>query len=123
MHRWCAILISVVFVAACSSSNSSDPDLEAWTREVRVLTPARLGDRDYDEIAALEEQESIGTLGEAQAINIAKDRLRRAAARLDADAVVVVACGSNVRPMDEMSQRSMVPAVICQGVAIRWRSR
>jgi uncharacterized protein YbjQ (UPF0145 family) len=123
MHRWCGILIIVAVAAACSSSSGSDPDLEAWTREVRVLTPAQVGNRDYDQIAALEEQESIGTQSEAQAISIAKDRLRRAAARLDADAVVVVDCGSNVRPMDEMSRRSMVPAVICQGVAIRWRSR
>jgi hypothetical protein len=123
MIRWCVILTIVAVAAACSSSSGSEPDLEAWTREVRVLTPGQVGNRDFDQIAALEEQEAIGTLGEAQAISIAKDRLRRAAAKLDADAVVVDDCGSNVRPMDELSQRPMAPAVICQGVAIRWRSR
>ena len=125
MHRWRGffIVVAVAVAAACSSSSGSDPDLEAWTREVRVLTPAQVGDREFEEIAALEERERVGFEGETRAADTAKDRLRRRAAKLDADAVVIVACGLNVRSMEEVYQRTVEPTVICQGVAIRWRDR
>jgi hypothetical protein len=106
----------------CSSSGSSDADLEAWTREVRVIAPQQIGDREYEEVANLEETVSIGAMGEESAVSTAKENLRRRAAKLDADAVVIIACGKNVRSAQPDQMRSMGPEVICQGVAIRWKS-
>lgn len=117
---WCG----AIFLAGvgCSSSTSSDSDLNAWTREVRVITPQQIGDREYEEVANLEERESIGAFGEGNAVSSAKEALRRNAARLDADAVVIIACGENVRPMQTDRPTSMGREVVCQGVAIRWKS-
>lgn len=112
----------IVVAAGCSSSNPPDRDLEAWTREVRVMTPQQIGDREYEEVANLEETESLGAFGEEQAVRTAKDRLRRRAAKLDADAVVIVACGQNVRPVEPDHLRTAGPEVVCRGVAIRWTS-
>ena len=115
------VAVSVVLVS-CSSSTSSDPDLDAWTREVRVITPDQVGNRQYEEITGLEEQQRIGTMGEDGAISTAKNRLRRRAAELDADAVVIIACGRNVRPIEDDPFMSTEPMVVCHGVAIRWKN-
>ena len=117
---WCGVLLVVAI--GCSSSSSTDADLEAWTREVRVMTPQQIGDREYEEVASLEEKVAITTMGEENAVSTAKGNLRHRAAKLDADAVVIVACGQNVRSSDTNSMRSMGPEVVCQGVAIRWKS-
>ena len=120
----CAMASAVMF--GCGSSRSADPDLDAWEREVRIITPAQLGDRQYEELGGLlEEREQIRSSyeGEEQAIDTAKRRLRRRAAELDADAVVIIECGRLVRPMDPMEQRNAPGGgaeVICHGVAIRW---
>ncbi len=117
-----ALLFAVVAAAAwgCSSS-SSDPNLDAWTREVRAISVAQIGDRQFEEIAQLEEQETLrqGSY-EEDAISRAKDRLRRRAAQLDADAVVIVACDRNVKPIVEDVAPHNDPVVVCHGVAIRW---
>jgi hypothetical protein len=115
-------VVATVATTACSSSTTADPDLDAWTREVRVLTPAQVGDRRFDEIGVLEEEEPVGYQGEERAAAAAKERLRRAAARLDADAVVILECERHARSMDEMDRRSLEAAVVCRGVAIRWTS-
>ena len=115
------VVVSIV-LASCSSSTSSDPDLDAWTREVRVITPGQVGERQYEEISGLEEQERIGMAGEEQAISSAKQRLRRRAAKLDADAVVIIACGRNVRAINDNPMPATEPMVVCHGVAIRWKS-
>lgn len=115
------VVVSIV-LASCSSSTSSDPDLDAWTREVRVITPDQVGSRQYEEISGLEEQERIGVSGEDAAISIAEQRLRRRAAKLDADAVVIVACGRNVRAINDNPMPATEPMVVCHGVAIRWKS-
>jgi len=122
MKKLLVLVTLLVVVAGCSSSGSSsnDENLEAWTREVDVLTPDRVGDRQYEELAGLEEQERIGQMGEDSAISNAKHRLRRRAAKLDADAVVIVACGRNVRPIEEDPMPNPEPMVVCHGVAIRW---
>lgn len=120
MRLFPALAVLLIIVSSCSSSSSSDPNLDAWTREVVILTPDRLGDRQYEELAGLEEQERIGNLGEDSAISNAKHRLRRRAAKLDADAVVIVACGRDVRPIEPDPMPSPEPTVVCQGVAIRW---
>jgi hypothetical protein len=114
------VAVSIV-LTSCSSSTSSDPDLDAWTREVRVITPDQVGDRQYEEISGLEEQERIGAMGEDQAISTAKQRLRRRAAALDADAVVIIACGRNVRPIEDDRLMHKEPTVVCHGIAIRWK--
>jgi hypothetical protein len=116
----CAALLALAF--GCSSS-TSDPNLDAWEREVKVLTPAQVGDRQYEELGGLlEEREPMrsGFGGEEEAVDAARQKLRRRAAELDADAVVIVECGRHVRSIDEGSRSSMVPEVVCHGVAIRW---
>jgi len=120
MQRYLVFGVLIVAAFGCSSSASTDPDLDAWTREVRIIEPHQIGDRQYEEVASLEEKESIGTFGEDNAVSAAKDNLRRRAAKLDADAVVIVACGRNVRSVEPNQMRSMGPEVVCQGVAIRW---
>lgn len=119
---WLFFAVASVATTGCSSSTTADPELEAWTREVRVLTPAQVGDRRFDEIGVLEEEEPVGYQGEERAVAAARERLRRAAARLDADAVVIVECGRHARSMDEMDRRSIEAVVACRGVAIRWTS-
>ena len=114
-----AILLAAI---GCSSSSSTDSDLEAWTHEVRVIAPHQIGDREYEEVATLEEKERIGTFGEESAMRTAKENLRRRAAKLDADAVVIIACGQNVRSAEPNQLKSVDPEVVCQGVAIRWKS-
>jgi hypothetical protein len=122
MKKSLALAVLVVIVSSCSSSSSSssDADLDAWTREVVILTPDRLGDRQYEELAGLEEQERIGHMGDESAISNAKHRLRRRAAKLDADAVVIVACGRDVTPIEADPMPSPEPTIVCHGVAIRW---
>lgn len=122
MARYFVLGVLILAAFGCSSSTSTDPDLDAWTREVRVIEPHQIGDRDYEEVASLEEKESIGTFGEDNAVSAAKDNLRRRAAKLDADAVVIVACGQHVRSVEPNQMKSMGPEVVCQGVAIRWKS-
>jgi len=114
------VTVSVV-LASCSSSKSSDHNVDAWTNEVRVITPDQVGDRQYEEISGLEEQERIGTMGEDNAVSTAKSRLRRRAAELDADAVVIIACGRNVRPIEDDRVMYREPTVVCHGMAIRWK--
>ena len=119
------LLFVVVVVAVCGCSSSSDPDLDAWTQEVKAISVAQIGDRQFEEIAQLEELERVisGSTKE-NAISAAKYRLRRRAAELDADAVVIVACDTNVQPI-EVATRDQVapphePVVVCHAVAIRW---
>lgn len=116
------VAISVV-VLSCSSSKSSDPDLDAWEREVEILSPAQVADRQYEELGGLlEEKVAIGPgYGtEEQAVDTARRRLRRRAAERDADAVVVFECGRLVRPVEQPSLPDMGPEVVCHGAAIRW---
>jgi hypothetical protein len=116
----CAALL--LLFAGCSSS-SSDPDLDAWEKEVRIITPAGVGERQYEELGGLlEERETIqGNFGgEDHAIEVARRNLRRRAAERDADAVVIVECGRHVQLVEGTSLPSSVPEVVCHGVAIRW---
>lgn len=109
-----------------SGCASSDPDDDAarWAREVRVLRPEQVGDRAYDVRGQLEERVLIGVSGETGARSEAEQRLRYRAAKLDADAVVIVGCeiiGDSrgaARPTEEFA---LAPTLVCQGVAIRWR--
>jgi hypothetical protein len=121
MRKGVALAILFFAVSGCSSSTTPDPNLDAWTREVRVITPDQVGDRQYEELSGLEEQERIGVSGEEDAISSAKQRLRRRAAKLDADAVVIIACGRNVRPIDDDPMPTAWSTVVCHGVAIRWK--
>jgi hypothetical protein len=117
----CAALSFLVL--GCSSSKSSDPNLDAWEREVKIISPSQIGDRQYEEVGGLlESREPLrsGYGSEEQAIDTAERNLRRQAAKLDADAVVIIECGRHVRPVEEMRVPSTGPEIICHGAAIRW---
>ena len=123
MKRIMASVALSLVMLGCGSSKSADPDLDAWQREVRVISPAAVGERQYEELGGLLEsreviQASYGS--EDQAIDSAKRDLQRQAARLDADAVVIIECGRNVRPAEETTMPKTGPEIICHGVAIRW---
>jgi hypothetical protein len=111
-----------MLAAGCASSDQDD-DAARWAREVRVLRPEQVGDRSYDVLGQLEERIVIGVSGEDGARSEAEQRLRYRAAKLDADAVVMIGCDrigdsrSQARPTDEFA---MAPTLVCQGVAIRW---
>jgi hypothetical protein len=123
MRRISACAALSLLVLGCSSSNSSDPNLDAWEREVRIISPAQVGERQYEELGGLlESREPIRTAygGEDEAIDTARRDLRRRAAMLDADAVVIVECGRHVRPVEESNVPSLGPEIVCHGVAIRW---
>jgi hypothetical protein len=81
------------------------------------MTPEQLSasGNQYEELGFLEERISIGVGGEEGAETEAEQRLRYRAAKLDADAVVMLGCG---RARDRQAQMS--PEMLCQGVAIRW---
>jgi uncharacterized protein YbjQ (UPF0145 family) len=123
MKRIVACAALSLLMLGCSSSKSADPNLDAWQREVDIISPAAVGERQYEELGGLlEAREVIRTSygSEDQAINTAKRDLQRQAAKLDADAVVIVECGRHVRPAEETNIPSMGPEIICHGVAIRW---
>jgi hypothetical protein len=112
-----------MLMAMGCGSTSSDPDLDAWEQEVRILSPSQVGERQYEELGGLLEvrepiRASYGS--EDQVIDTAKRNLRRQAAKIDADAVVIVECGRDIRPMEESNLPSTGPEVVCHGVAIRW---
>jgi hypothetical protein len=112
-----------LMVLGCGSSKSADPNLDAWEREVAVIPPSAVAERQYEEIGGLLESKEVirASYGsEDQAIDSAKRDLRRQAAKLDADAVVIVECGRHVRPVEETNLPSMGPEVVCHGFAIRW---
>ena len=123
MKRIVACAALSLLMSGCSSSKSADPNLDAWEREVEVISPGAVGERQYEELGGLlETREVIRATyrSEDQAIDTAKRDLRRQAARLDADAVVIIECGRHVRPVEETNVPSMGPEVVCHGVAIRW---
>lgn len=112
-----------LLMLGCSSSKSADPNLNAWQREVDIISPGAVGERQYEELGGLLEAKEVirASYGsEDQAIDTAKRSLQRQAAKLDADAVVIIECGRHVRPAEETNLPSTGPEVICHGVAIRW---
>ena len=123
MKRIVACAALSLLMLGCSSSNSADPNLDAWQREVDIISPGAVGERQYEELGGLLESKEVirATYGsEDQAIDTAKRNLQRLAAKLDADAVVNIECGRHVRPAEETNLPSTGPEVICHGVAIRW---
>jgi hypothetical protein len=114
---------AVLFLALGCASTSSDPNVDAWEKEVRILAPSQLGDRQYEELGGtLETKKAVRSSygGEDAAIDAARRELRRRAAELDADAVVVYECGRHVRPIEEDMMPKTGPEIVCHGVAIRW---
>lgn len=123
MRRIVACAALSLLMLACSSSKSADPNLDAWQKEVDIISPGAVGERQYEELGGLlESKEVIRTSygSEDQAIDTAKKNLQRQAARLDADAVVIIECGRHVRPAEGTNLPNTGPEVICHGVAIRW---
>ena len=123
MKRIVACTALSLLMLGCSSSKSADPNLDAWQREVDIISPGAVGERQYEELGGLLESKEVirATYGsEDQAIDTAKRNLQRQAAKLDADAVVIIECGRHVRQAEETNLPSTGPEVICHGVAIRW---
>jgi uncharacterized protein YbjQ (UPF0145 family) len=123
MKRIMACAALPLLMLGCSSSKSADPNLDAWQREVQIISPAAVGERQYEELGGLLESREVirSSYGsEDQAIDIAKRDLQRQAAKLDADAVVIIECGRHVRPVEETNLPSTGPEIICHGVAVRW---
>jgi hypothetical protein len=123
MKRIVVCVAVSLLVLGCGSSKSADPNLDAWEREVEILVPAAVAERRYEEIGGLLESREVirASFGsEDQAIDSAKRTLRRQAAKLDADAVVIIECGRRVRPVEETNMPAMGPEVVCHGFAIRW---
>jgi hypothetical protein len=123
MKTLVACVALALLTQGCGSTTSSDPNVDAWEREVEVITPAQIGERQYEEIGGLlEEKEPIRSTfgGEESAIDAAKRRLRRRAAELDADALVIIECGRHVRPIEETNLPKTEPEIICHGGALRW---
>ena len=123
MKRIAACAALSLLILGCGSSNSADPNLDAWQREVDIISPAAVGERQYEELGGLLEAKEViraTYTSEDQAIYTAKRDLQRLAAKLDADAVVIVECGRHVRPVEETNLPTTGPEVICHGVAIRW---
>jgi hypothetical protein len=117
-----AAIAASILALGCASSDQDD-EAARWAREVRVLRPEQVGDRGYDVVGQLEERIVIGVTGEDGARSEAERGLRYRAAKLDADAVVMIGCDrvgdsrSPARPTDELA---ITPTLVCQGVAIRW---
>ena len=116
-----SLLLIVVAVAVLSAGCGSTqaPQGENLPQYVRVITPDDIRGRDFDPVGELETTQPIGASGEDEAIRAAKDNLRRRAAKLDADAVVIGHCGVGRTRSDPMSD--LTPTVVCQGLAIRWK--
>jgi hypothetical protein len=120
MKRLTIALCGLLALAGCSSSGGEDDQNSSWARQIRFIDPAHLGDRDYEELGVIDEQAAITANGEEAAVDRAKDGMRRRAAAVDADAVVIVECGRFVDP-DDPSIRA-ASTVRCRGVAIRWKT-
>jgi hypothetical protein len=113
----------MILTLGCGSTTSSDPDIDAWEREVQILSPGQIGDRQYEELGGLlEECQGFGLSygSEEGAIDTAKRRLRRRAAERDADAVVILECGRHVRRLEDSTVPIQGLEVVCHGAAIRW---
>lgn len=111
-------ILATVAVAAlgvsCASSNQDDPAAR-WAKEVEVLRPEQVGNRIYDVLAEMEERVDIFASDADAAKSDAVRKLRYQAAKVDADALVVVACAA---ARDAEGRTS--PAIVCRGAAIRW---
>ena len=123
MKTLIAFMVLGTVALGCASTKSSKSDLDAWEREVRIISQAEIGDRQFEELGGLlEEREPLRSTYESEgaAIDAATRRLRRRAADLDADALVIIECGRHVKPVEETFTPSAGPEVICHGVGIRW---
>jgi uncharacterized protein YbjQ (UPF0145 family) len=109
------VTVAVAALAvSCASSNQDDPAAR-WAQEVEVLRPEQVGNRIYDVLAEMEERVDIFAGDTDAAKSGAVRKLRYQAAKVDADAVVVVSCV----PARDMEGRAN-PAIICRGAALRW---
>jgi len=117
-RRLLAVCLTVLAVGCASNATEEDLDAQSWAREVRIITPENVGDRDYDVLAELEERVRITAMGEEDAVSEAERRMRLRAARVDADAVVMAGCG-RITDRDDFEART-TPTMRCLGYAIRW---
>jgi hypothetical protein len=109
-----------LLLTGCSSTDGSSDDTRGWERQIRFIEPEMIGERRYEELAGLEEDATITESGEEIAIDRAKDRMRQRAAKIDADAVVMLGCE---RESDAAQAAIRAGEVIrCRGVAIRWKT-
>ncbi len=132
-------LIALAGLAGLLISCASAPADDSATKpgEVRVFRPDQFPDREYEVLGELEETEPVGVTavdpdpyrrGETDVRNerqlrAAEERtiarLRSRAAKLDADALVVVECGRLVDPADPSTRYQ--ETVRCVGFAVRFK--
>ena len=113
-------MCGVVLLGGCASNQSQeDADAQRWAQQIRILKPENLGDRPYDVLAELEERVGISAMGEQDAVSEAERRMKLRAAKVDADAVVMVRC-ERIRDPTDWEARS-TPTIGCLGYAIRWK--
>ncbi len=113
------VMCGVVLLGGCASNQSQEnADAQRWAQQIRILKPENLGDRSYDVLAELDERVRISAMGEEDAVSEAERRMKLRAAKVDADAVVVVRC-ERIRDPNDWDAKS-TPTVGCIGYAIRW---
>ena len=119
MRTLTIVVCGIALLGGCASNQSQeDADAQRWAQQIRILTPDNLGDRTYDVLAEFEERVRISALGEQDVISEAERRMKLRAAKVDADAVVMVRCERIRDPNDWEAQST--PTVGCIGYAIRW---
>ena len=113
------VVCGVFLLGGCASNQTEEEkDIQRWAQQIRILTPDSLGDRPYDVLAELEERVRISSLGEQDAVSEAERKMKLRAAKVDADAVVMVRC-ERIRDPNDWEAKS-TPTVGCIGYAIRW---
>ena len=112
------VCVASLFGGCASNMSEEDRAAQRWAQQIRILEPDQLGDRTYDVLAELEERVRVSAAGEEEAVSEAKRRMRLRAAKVDADAVVMVRCERIIDPNDWDAKTT--PTVGCIGYAIRW---
>jgi hypothetical protein len=131
----------IVLAAGCGlligCASSTGDDAATKPGDVRVYRPDQFPDREYEDLGELEEIEPVGvpradadpfhrSEADEQADRHRRDaeeraiaRLRSRAAKLNADALVVVECGRLVDPTDPSTRYQ--ETVRCVGFAVRFK--
>jgi hypothetical protein len=114
------LVCTAVGLAGCASGvTEEEQDAARWAREIRIIRPDEVGDRDYKVLAELEERVRIDSLGGVEGARSEAERnMRYRAAKVDADVVVFSGCRRLSREQDV--DASLNPTLMCLGHAVQW---